>query len=89
MKEKKQDKSIRETEKNPTNKKRFTKGKTNPIGTAFDLTISALDDSMYDVKPRASKKQAVVSEKKKEKSPIKKVQAVKEEKLVLYKKRSL
>lgn len=50
MKEKKQDKSIRGEEKMPANKKRFTKGKSNPMGTAFDVATLPLEDSMYEMK---------------------------------------
>ena len=38
MKEKKQDKSTQAEGKNSASKKRFTKGKNNPMGTAFDLS---------------------------------------------------
>ncbi len=38
MKEEKQGKSIPKATKSPSGKKRPTKGKTNPMGTAFDLS---------------------------------------------------
>ena len=82
MKEKKQEKTVRGEDKLPTGKKRFTKVKTNPMGTAFDSAGSILDNTMYEVKPRAKKNRIANTksspEKVKAKSPAKtKGQAVK------------
>lgn len=55
MKEKKQDKSVRGEDKLPAGKKRFTKVKNNPMGTAFDISGAILEDTMYEVKPRTKK----------------------------------
>jgi ribonuclease J len=55
VKERKQDKSPRMDEKIPTGKKRFTKGKNNPMGTAFDL--SSVDFTPVQPPKKSTKKQ--------------------------------
>ena len=52
MKEKKQDKSVRGEDKLPAGKKRFTKVKSNSMGTAFDMAGTILEDTTYEVKAR-------------------------------------
>ena len=55
MKETKQDKSIPKTGKSASGKKRSTKGKTNPMGTAFDLSGTLVTQPIMEKKPRKSK----------------------------------
>ena len=55
MKETKQEKSVLKGGKAPAGKKRSTKGKTNPMGTAFDLSGSIVIEPTPVKKPRKSK----------------------------------
>ena len=84
MKVKKQDKSIRTEEKTTANKRRFPKGKSNPMGTSFDTTITPSSDTMYEMKLPKGKKVAQENMKKKTQPPKKKqnnpVQKLREEK---------
>ena len=58
MKETKQDQSIPKKGKTNSGKKRSTKGKTNPMGTAFDLSGSLITEPMVIVKKLRMPKQS-------------------------------
>ena len=69
MKEKRQDKSLQAEEKTVVGKKRFTKGKSNPMGTAFDLSEGVKPTSTK--RRTQSEKQPTQKQKAPQKTPVK------------------
>ena len=76
MKETKKDKSIPNGGKSAGGKKRSTNVKTNPMGTAFDLSGSIVTETIAVKKPRKAKqtqgaKQSPQTDQKSKKNPPK------------------